>query len=217
MSHFTIKRHSLRHVVIVTALLLAMLVSLAPMAAYAAPAGSAPAAPPSYSGGYYMVRPGDTLGAIARYYGTTIAAIKAANGLTSNTIYVGQRLRIPGPVSARQTGCSGMYMVMAGDTLSSIAKRFGVNTYALAQANGISNASQIYVGQRICIPNIYSSATGSPSMGSSSMSSNYYTVKAGDTLSEIAKAHMTTVRRLMSLNNISNPSLIYVGQKIRLR
>lgn len=212
MSYFTTKPKTLRHVAIVAALLLAMLVSLAPMAAYAAPTESTAAAPSSYSGGYYMVRPGDTLGAIARYYGTTIAAIKAANGLTSNTIYVGQRLRIPAPVSAHQTGCSGMYMVMAGDTLSSIASHFGVNTYALAQANGISNASQIYVGQRICIPNIYSPATGS-----SSMSGNYYTVKAGDTLSEIAQAHMTTVHKLMMLNHISNPSLIVVGQKLRLR
>lgn len=212
MYHFIASRRTVHHTVIVTALLLAMLVSLAPMAAYAAPAGAAVAAPASYGGGYHLVRPGDTLGAIARYYGTTIAAIKAANGLTSNTIYVGQRLRIPGPVSAHQTGCSGMYMVMAGDTLSSIAARFGINTYALAQANGISNASQIYVGQRICIPNIYSPATGS-----ASMPGNYYTVQPGDTLSEIAQANMTTVRELMMLNNISNPSYIYVGQKLRLR
>ncbi len=213
MSYFITNRRAVRHTALVAALLFAMLVSLAPVAAYAAPAGSAGAATSSsYSGGYHLVRPGDTLGAIARYYGATIAAIKAANGLTGNTIYVGQRLRIPPPVSARQTGCSGMYRVMAGDTLSSIAARFGVNTYALAQTNGISNASRIYVGQRICIPNIYSPATGS-----SSMSGNYYTVKAGDTLSEIAKANMTTVRRLMALNNISNPSYIYVGQKLRLR
>lgn len=212
MLHFTVKHRTARHAVLVTALLVAMLVSLAPMAAYAAPSGSAMAAPSPSGGGYHLVRPGDTLGAIARYYGTTIAAIKAANGLTSNTIYVGQRLRIPAPVSAHQTGCSGMYMVMAGDTLSSIAAHFGVNTYALAQANGISNASQIYVGQRICIPNIYSPATGS-----AGMMGNYYTVQPGDTLSEIAQAYMTTVHKLMAMNHISNPSRIYVGQKIRVR
>jgi len=201
---------SLRRIVIVMALALAMLVSIAPVAAYAAPV-EAPAAAPTYSGGYHLVRPGDTLGGIARYYSTTIAAIKQANGLTSNTIVVGQRLKIPAPVSTRRTGCARGHRAMHGDTLSVIAAHYGVSTSALAAANGISNASYIEVGQLICIPNIYSSATGSAgSMG------GYYTVQPGDTLSQIAKNNMTTVRKLMHLNNISNPSYIYVGQKLRL-
>jgi LysM repeat protein len=210
LHHKSTRFKSPRSVAIVVALALALVVSLAPVVAFAAPTASSAAAPAN-SGGYHLVRPGDTLSGLARYYGTTIAAIKQANGLTSNTIVVGQRLKIPGPVSAKQTGCSRGYTVRHGDTLSSIARHYGVNTAALAAASGLSNASYIEVGQRICIPNIYSPATGS-----SGAMGGYYTVQPGDTLSQIAKNNMTTVKKLMHLNHISNPSYIYIGQKLRL-
>ena len=45
----------------------------------------------------------------------------------------------------------------------------------------------------------------------------YYTVKSGDNLTIIAKKYNTTVNSLVSLNNISNPNLIYVGQKLKIR
>jgi LysM repeat protein len=57
---------------------------------------SQPAAPPSSSGGWHVVQAGNTLFSISRTYGTTVAALRAANGLTTDTIYVGQRLRISG-------------------------------------------------------------------------------------------------------------------------
>ncbi len=56
----------------------------------------APSNPPSSSGGTYVVKAGNTLFSIARWHGTTVSALRAANGLASNTIYVGQRLTIPG-------------------------------------------------------------------------------------------------------------------------
>jgi LysM repeat protein len=66
------------------------------------PGGEAPSAqptpanPPSSSGGTYVVKAGNTLFSIARWHGTSVSALRAANGLASNTIYVGQRLTIPG-------------------------------------------------------------------------------------------------------------------------
>jgi LysM repeat protein len=55
-----------------------------------------PAPPPSSSDGWHVVQAGNTLFSIARSYGTTVNAIRAANGLNSDLIYVGQRLRISG-------------------------------------------------------------------------------------------------------------------------
>lgn len=117
------------------------------------------------TGGTHTVRPGDTLWSIATRYGTTIAAIRQANGLSSNVIYTGQRLVVPGGATASNTPAtqpsSGgqVYTVQRGDTLSAIAFRYGTTVWAIASANGLANPSYIYPGQRLRIP------TGSAAVG----------------------------------------------------
>jgi LysM repeat protein len=117
--------------------------------------------PPAVTGGcYYVVRRGDTLFSIARRFGTTIGAIAQANGL-SNPRYIraGQRLIIPGayPACAPPSAVAGttVYMVRRGDTLYSIARRYGTTVAAIAQANGIANPHRIWAGQRLVIPTSY--------------------------------------------------------------
>ena len=183
------------HILLVAALLMLSL----PTVSFAASDTSVEA-----SGHYYIVRSGDTLSHLARYYGTTVSAIQAANGLTSTRIYVGQRLYIPSAGYA--SSCSTYHYVQPGDTLSGIAAWFGISTYALAAANGISNANYIYRGQRICIPSIY----GAPTYA-------HYRVRSGDTLSAIARRYGTTVSYLAYLNGISNVNYIYTGQLLRVR
>lgn len=109
-----------------------------------APAG------PSYnpSTGTHTVRPGDSLYSIARRYSTTVEELRAANRLTSNTIYPGQNLTVrPGSRSDLRR-----YQVQRGDTLSTIADRHGVGLSALLRANGISSRTTIYPGQWLVIP-----------------------------------------------------------------
>lgn len=112
---------------------------------------------PSYSG-TYIVRRGDTLARIAARHRTTVQALAAANGITNiNHVWVGQRLKVPGASSAPSPGSGSTpsgssYRVQRGDTLSAIARRHGVSMWTLAQHNGISNPSRIYVGQVIRIP-----------------------------------------------------------------
>lgn len=108
----------------------------------------------------------------------------------------------------------GTYTVRAGDTLTAIAARFGVAPSVLARANGITNPNLIYVGQRLTIPG----AIGSSSSGSTTPVTfeGYYIVQPGDTLSKIAARYGTTVRALMSLNGLSNPDRIWVGQRLRI-
>ena len=100
-----------------------------------------------------------------------------------------------------------IYTVVSGDTLSGIASKYGTTYQKLAEYNNISDPNKIYPGQQIKIP-------GTGSQGSSAV---YYTVVSGDNLTKIANKYGTTVNQLVSWNNISNPNLIYPGQKLRVK
>jgi LysM repeat protein len=132
---------------IVTLLMVAI-----PTAVYAAPTASM-----QCSGQYYRVKHGESLSEIARRYSVTVEALAQVNNIRNpSVIYAGQRLCIPQAAYYKQTGCTRYHLVRRGDTLSEIARHYGVYYQTLAQANGISNPNVIYIGQRICIPNIYS-------------------------------------------------------------
>ena len=98
------------------------------------------------------------------------------------------------------------YKVVKGDTLSSIAQKFGTTYQELARINGITNPNLINVGQIIKLP----------SSSTTSSSTNSYKVVSGDTLSGIAKKFNTTLQELVRINGITNPDLIRVGQIIKV-
>lgn len=102
------------------------------------------------------------------------------------------------------------YIVRSGDTLYSIALRHGTTVQRLVTANGIRNQNLIRVGQVLIIPGTASTPAPTPTLPSTQT----YTVRAGDTLYTIAQRYNTTVQRLVSLNSISNPNLIRVGQRL---
>ncbi|MBT0899025.1 LysM peptidoglycan-binding domain-containing protein, partial [Streptococcus lutetiensis] len=104
-----------------------------------------------------------------------------------------------------QTPATNTYTVRSGDTLSSIAAKFGTNYQALASLNGISNPNLIYVGQVLRVS------------GSASAGSVYYTVRAGDNLSAIASRYGTSYQSIASLNGLTNPNLIYAGQTLKIK
>lgn len=96
------------------------------------------------------------------------------------------------------------YTVVAGDTLSGIANKYGTTANYLASLNGISDPDKIYIGQVIKLK------------GTVDTSSATYVVKAGDTLSKIAQTYGTTVDYLARINNISDKNLIYIGQVLKI-
>jgi LysM repeat protein len=109
----------------------------------------------------YTVKPGDTLGSIARSLGVSANAIVKANGITNpNLLYVGQRLTIPGaasggspdPAPAPRPSGNTVYVVKAGDTLGKIAQIYGTTAGAIAGANGLTSPNLIRVGMRLVIP-----------------------------------------------------------------
>jgi LysM repeat protein len=110
----------------------------------------------SNCGGTYVVQWGDTMGGIAAYCGTTVAALYAANPGISGYLYAGQVLYMPGGgnvCNCPQTGYANTYVVQYGDYFSAIAQRFGVSTYALWSANPqIWNINLIYPGQVLYVP-----------------------------------------------------------------
>lgn len=130
-------------------------------AAPVAPGAPAPAAPPvstiAPAGGatHHVVRSGDTLGGIAARYRIPQAQLIAANGLTDNRVYLGQRLALipaPGAVAPSSAPGGTTHTVARGDTLSSIAQRYGTTIRAIRDANGIHDPNLVRVGQTLTIP-----------------------------------------------------------------
>jgi LysM repeat protein len=116
----------------------------------------------------YVVQRGDTLFRIARRFGSTVQAIAAANGIVNpNLIYAGSVLVIPGGAGPTPPPSepAGEYVVVRGDTLFRIARRFGTTVSALVAANGIPNPNLIYVGQRLRIPGAPVAPTPTPAVG----------------------------------------------------
>lgn len=104
------------------------------------------------------------------------------------------------------------YTVETGDTLSKIAQKYGTTVQELVSINNISNPNLIYPGQQIRVLT-NSTVKGNEARGTGSIT---YTVKRGDTLSNIAKAYNVTIAHIVEINNLQNPSLIYPGEKLRI-
>lgn len=120
----------------------------------AARAGSEPGSPAPILTSTVTVRQGDTLAAIARRAGTSVASIRDWNGLTGDRIVVGQTLRVKSGESSAGTAEAGeirVYRVRPGDTLWSIAQRHQVPVEALRSLNGL-HGSTIRVGETLKIP-----------------------------------------------------------------
>lgn len=107
----------------------------------------------------HVVSPGETLSGIAARYGTTTSRLAAANNLSNpNLIIAGQRLRVP----ARLT-MNSLHTVQPGETLSSIAARYGTSIAPLARVNKLSNPNLIIAGAQLKVPAGVTIAPASPS------------------------------------------------------
>lgn len=160
------------------------------------------------TGFYYRVRPGDNLFRLALRFGTTIQAIVRANGIVNpRLIFVGQVLWIPSSAGGPGPINPTIYVVQRGDTLYSIARRFGTTYQVLAAVNHLRNPRLIYVGQRLIIP-------GSGVPGPPPPSHRVHVVRRGETLWSIALRYGTTPWAIAVANGLRNPSLIYPGQRL---
>ena len=162
------------------------------------------AKPPAGVGFPYVVQWGDTVYSIARRFGLPPQAIINANGLVNpNLIRAGQVLIIPtlpppapGPIT---------YVVQPGDNLYRISLKFQVPIEAIIAVNRIINPWYIRAGQILIIP------AGVPPVPPPMRS---YVVQPGDTVWAIAAMFRVTPWAIISLNNLVNPNLIFVGQTL---
>ncbi len=104
------------------------------------------------------------------------------------------------------------YVVQSGDTLSGIASRYGTTVQELVDINNIQNPDLIYPGEKLRILT-NSTTQGNEERGTGSI---IYTVKRGNTLSQIARAYNVSVEHIVELNDIEDPNLIYPGEKLRI-
>ena len=186
------------------------------------------------SGGNYLVQPEDTLYSIARRSGMSLNSLLTLNGLSqSSVIYPGQSLTISQSDSrvatkssynakplASGVSTSGTYTVQAGDTLYGIARRSGMSLNTLLSLNGLSQSSVIHPGQTLKLSGASNATVASPvsykSAASSTSTSGTYTVQEGDTLYGIARRSGMSLNTLLSINGLSQSSVIHPGQTLKL-
>ncbi len=112
------------------------------------------------------------------------------------------------------------HKIRRGETISTIAARYGVSQYAILQANNLSRRSTIYAGKKIVVPvpldRSYSGYSKKKDYDSYKSNKSVYSVRSGDTMWDIANAFGTTVSALRRINYIERGSRIYVGQKLKI-
>ena len=184
--------------------------------------------------GTHVVRRGDTLSRIANRYGTSIAALTAANNISRRSlIHPGQVLTVPVPpgsggqrirsVQRREVIAENgrdVYVVQRGDTLGDISTSFSMSLSEIRALNGMApRATRIYPGQKLIVTE-RAAATVSASRRTRMASSGgaTYTVQPGDTMGQIADDHGIGLSTLRRLNGFSGRrSRIYPGQNLYVR
>jgi LysM repeat protein len=194
----------------------------------------------------YTVVSGDNLTKISQKFNVSVSRIQLYNNLTSTTLKVGQKLKIPNasvvitksPSATPTTTPTAtptpsptptptptpsatqvIHTVVSGDTLLRIASKYGVTVRAIQTANSMTTTN-ISIGQKLKIPvgTVTSSptATATPAPSSTAAVTQTYTVKAGDNLYSIASKFRVTATALAKENNIQNLDRIQVGQVLRI-
>lgn len=148
-------------------------------------------------GDSYIVQKGDTLYSIALKYNTTVNEIKSLNNLDSNTLSIGQSLKIPEKEINDEN--NNLYVVQKGDSLYSIANKFDVLVNDLIDLNNLPSTILI-VGQRLIIPNKNEEIQGVN-----------YTVKPGDTLYSIANRYNVSINDIVKANDLKS-NILSIGQ-----
>jgi LysM repeat protein len=176
-------------------------------------------APAAHADESYTVRSGDTVSHIAAKYGTTVSAVRSANGLNGSAfIREGQSLTIPtsgGAAAAAPAATGGSHTVASGETVSAIAKRYGTTVAAIVSANGLDSRAFIRVGQTLTVPGAGATATAAPA-ATTTAGGGSHTVASGETVSAIAKRYGTTVAAIVSANGLDSRAFIRVGQTLTL-
>jgi LysM repeat protein len=160
------------------------------------------------------VAPGETLLGIAHQYGTTIAALEAANNLPDpNSIVAGSVLQVPGPSGMGADAPKNTVVVERGQTISSIAAQYGTTVSALAATNHLADPNHVVIGSVLQVPMAGGATPAVPAAGTVR---GPVVVRPGQTLSSIAAAFGVNVAALASANNLVDPNNIVIGSVLEI-
>ncbi len=160
------------------------------------------AAPPTQeeSQVIHVVEAGETLAGIARQYGVTVEAIAEANGIADvGRIDVGQKLIIP-TTAGESSSPVNNYIVLPGDTLGVVARRFGVTTTAIAELNGVLSPGGLSSGQALSVPGRY--------VG------RLHRVAKDETALGLALRYGLPLWEFLATNGLSSPGALLPGQRV---
>lgn len=199
-----------------------LLVPIADAAEFTLALEKLPKTAPMQLAGDYSVKSGDTLGAIAKRFGTSVAALQSANNLKSHNLRVGQRLTIPGqaPLGSpyalqaeqeiaqrNQKNTGTYYTIRAGDSFWTIAKKHGTSVNNLLKWNDMVSSAKLKPGQKLLVANGIKSPVDNKIT---------YQIKAGDTLHKIAHRFDVSKKDILSWNKVKDESYIHPGQELTI-
>ncbi|WP_343595921.1 LysM peptidoglycan-binding domain-containing protein [Acinetobacter sp.] len=163
----------------------------------------------------YVVKPGDTLATVAKKYHLKTVYLAELNDLTaSSRLRIGQSLKLKEDASAKtevkaatntakavvSTKDTETYVVQAGESLTSLANRYGLSVKALAEMNDLTPKSSLRRGQKISVPK----------------QTTTYKVKSGDSLIRLAAKYDMDVKQLAEMNNLEPNSQLRLGTTLKV-
>ncbi|MEA3301762.1 MAG: LysM peptidoglycan-binding domain-containing protein [Pseudomonadota bacterium] len=173
----------------------------------------------------HRVKKGETLSGIARKYGVSSSSIKRDNKLKSNTVRIGQKLKIKSSKksssSKKRSGSkkrTTSYTVKSGDTLSGIASKFGTSSAQIKKDNNLKSSS-VRIGQKLKISGAKSTSKKSSSAKASKKSSKKvrsHKVKPGESLYGISLKYNTSVNAIQKKNGMGNSTSLKMGQTLKI-
>lgn len=165
----------------------------------------------------YVVKKGDSLYSIANKNNITVDELKKINNLTSNMLSVGQVLKLPMQDKVEEIV---MYTVQKGDSLYSIAKKFGITVDEIKSLNNLTS-NNLAIGEQLMIKSSTGDEPINPEeecIGTGYVEPQYimYTVQRGDSLYTIARRYNTSVDNIKALNNLTNNNLT-IGEQLKIK
>ena len=158
-------------------------------------------------GNFYTVQKGDSLWKIANKFGITVDDLKKLNNLKSNTITVGQTLKVK-KEEEKPIEDYLVYTVKSGDSLWKIASKYNTTVDTLMKVNNLKG-TVLTINQQLLIPKSKEIEIDIDK----DKKGIIYTVKSGDSLSKIAKSYGTTVSKIKSANNLKS-DFLKIGQEL---